>query len=221
MVNDWHDVFPKTDLLGGYIGDRNYPLCTDLPKRHALRKGATYRLLGSSNTPELLFEPTASGDNNWGDKPFLERLELSTASPLYKVLCVDVNGQCTYPGKVVLQQNLDYSDANLRNGLEYTSESLRTVRVRNGRSAIYYEYVRQPCVELSFFRDGFKVQQTPTLVAGSNPRVYTVENSLCADPRRDVATGRYIFNCLECYFVLQGVKMLTEVFVASRIMLPA
>ena len=192
MVNDWHDVFPKTDLLGGYIGDRNYPLCTDLPKRHALRKGATYRLLGSSNTPELLFEPTASGDNNWGDKPFLERLELSTVSPLYKVLCGDVNGQCTYPGKVVLQQNLDYSDANLRNGLEYTSESLRTIRVRSGRSAIYYEYVRQPCVELSFFGDGVKVQQEPKPVSGTNPRVYTVGNSLCADPRRDVATGKSI-----------------------------
>ena len=210
-MNDWHDVFPKTDLLGGYIGDRNYPLCTDLPKRHALRKGATYRLLGSSNTPELVFEPTGTGENNWGDKPFLERLELSTTSPLYKVLCANVNGQCTFPGKVVLQQNLDYSDENLRNGLEYTSDSLRTLRVRNGRSAIYYEYVRQPCVELSFFRDGFKVQQTPKLVAGTNPRVYTVDNSLCADPRRDVATGRSIVCFMGCSDCMEGVTMLTVV----------
>jgi hypothetical protein len=174
--------------MGGYIGDRNYPLCTDLPKRHALRKGATYRLLGSSNTPELMYEPTTS-TNNWGDKPFLERLELSTASPLYKVLCAEVNGSCTYPAKVVLSQNLDYSDLSLRNGLEYVSESLRTIRVRSGPSAIYYEYVRQPCVELSFFRDGIKVQNEPDVVAGSTPRVYTVDSSLCADPRRDVATG--------------------------------
>ena len=108
------------------------------------------------------------------------------------MLCADVNGQCTYPGKVVLQQNLDYSDANLRNGLEYTSESLRTIRVRSGRSAIYYEYVRQPCVELSFFRDGVKVQQAPKYVTGTNPPVYTVDYSLCADPRRDVATGKSI-----------------------------
>jgi len=179
-------------LLGGYIGDRNYPLCTDLPKRHALRKGATYRLLGSSNTPELVHEPTEPWwfGSDWGNKPYLERLELSTASPLYKVLCAQVNGQCTYPGKVVLNSNLDYSDANLRLGLEYTSESLRTIRVKSGASSVYYEYVRVPCVELSFFRDGVKVQTRPKHIEGTDPGVYKVEHSLCADPRRDVATGR-------------------------------
>jgi len=177
--------------MGGYIGDRNYPLCTDLPKRHALRKGATFRLLGSSNTPELMHEPTSTigGSYNWGDKPFLERLELSRISPLYKVLCAEVSGQCTYPSKVVLKSNLDYSDANLRLGLEYTSESLRTIRVKSGVSSVYYEYVRQPCVELSFFRDGVKVQSAPEYIDGSSPRVYIVEDSYCADPRRDVATG--------------------------------
>jgi hypothetical protein len=135
-----------------------------------------------------MFEPTYEWEN-WGTMPYLERLELSPSSPLFQVLCAEDNGQYTFPGKVVLQQNLDYSDVNLRNGLEYTSESLRTIRVRSGRSPIYYEYVRQPCVELSFFRGGLKVQHEPTFVAGTNPRVYTVENSLCADPRRDVATG--------------------------------
>jgi len=178
--------------MGGYIGDRNYPLCTDLPKHHALRKGATYRLLGSSNTPELMHEPTVPWwwGSDWGNTPFLERLELSKDSPLYKVLCAEVNGQCTYPGKVVLNSNLDYSDPNLRLGLEYTSESLRTIRVKAGASSVYYEYVRLPCVELSFFRDGVKVQTGPKYLEGSNPGVYTrVENSLCADPRRDVPTG--------------------------------
>ena len=190
--------------MGGYIGDRNYPLCTDLPQNHALRKGATYRLLGSSNTPELMFEPTYEWDD-WSSQPYLERLEVSTVSPLFQVLCgADGNGQCTYPGKVVLQQNLDYSDVNLRNGLEYTSESLRTVRVRSGRSSIYYEYVRQPCVELSFFRGGIKVQHEPKYVQGTiNPRVYTVENSLCADPRRDVATGMSR-SCPEIRWDVQG-----------------
>lgn len=176
--------------MGGYIGD-NYPLCTDLPKRHALRKGATFRLLGSSNTPELMYEPTSNRlySTNWGNKPFLERLELSKASPLYKVLCAEVNGKCTYPGKVVLNSTLDYSDPNLQSGLEYTSESLRTIRVKSSVSSIYYEYVRQPCVEQSFFRDGVKVQTEPKQIDGSDPRLYTVEKSFCADPRRDVASG--------------------------------
>jgi len=177
--------------MGGYIGDRNYPLCTDLPERHALRKGATYRLLGSSNTPELMYEPTEDWwwGSDYGNKPFLERLELSKSSPLYEVLCAEVNGQCTYPGKIVLGSNLDYSDPNHRLGLEYTSGSLRTIRVRSGASPVYYEYVRLPCVELSFFKDGVKVQQPPVYVEGSEPRVHFVEQSFCADPRRDVATG--------------------------------
>jgi hypothetical protein len=48
----WRDVFPKTDLYGGYIGD-GFPLCVDLPPKHFLRRGATYRLLGSKASPEL------------------------------------------------------------------------------------------------------------------------------------------------------------------------
>ena len=31
------DVFPKTDLIGGYIGD-GFPLCADLPPKMHLRK---------------------------------------------------------------------------------------------------------------------------------------------------------------------------------------
>jgi len=171
--------------MGGYIGHHNYPLCADLPKRHALRKGATYRLLGSSNRPELMYEA-----NSWGTAPFLQRLELSSGSPLYKVLCAEVNGQCTYPGKVDLNSNLDYSDPNLQLGLEYTSESLRTIWVKTGASSVYYEYVRQPCVDLSFFSNCIKVQTPPKQVPNSRPVVYSVEKSLCADPRRDVATGK-------------------------------
>eukprot|EP00957_Ditylum_brightwellii_P012763 964943-Ditylum_brightwellii.AAC.1 len=50
---DYRDRFPKTDLLGGYIGDR-YPLCEDLPDKMFLRKGSKYRLLGSNPLPELM-----------------------------------------------------------------------------------------------------------------------------------------------------------------------
>ena len=45
------DKFPKTNLLGGYIGD-HVPLCEDLPPKHHLRKGATYRALGAAAKPE-------------------------------------------------------------------------------------------------------------------------------------------------------------------------
>ena len=45
------DKFPKTNLLGGYIGD-HVPLCEDLPEKHHLRKGATYRALGAIPKPK-------------------------------------------------------------------------------------------------------------------------------------------------------------------------
>ena len=45
------DKFPKTNLVGGYIGD-HVPLCEDLPSKHHLRKGATYRALGATPKPE-------------------------------------------------------------------------------------------------------------------------------------------------------------------------
>ena len=46
------DPFPKMDLDNGYIGD-GHILCRDIPSRHFLRKGATYRLVGNFNKPEL------------------------------------------------------------------------------------------------------------------------------------------------------------------------
>ena len=49
----WHDKFSKSNLTGGYIGD-GYALCMDLPDKMFLRKGAKYRLLGSSSAPELI-----------------------------------------------------------------------------------------------------------------------------------------------------------------------
>ena len=41
------DYFPKMDLYDRYLGDR-YPLCTDLPERSFLRRGAKYRLIGKA-----------------------------------------------------------------------------------------------------------------------------------------------------------------------------
>ena len=47
------DMFPKTDLQGGYIGD-GQPLCTDLPAQSFLRRGAAYNYLGASPMPRKL-----------------------------------------------------------------------------------------------------------------------------------------------------------------------
>ena len=42
----WRDVFPKSDLEGGYLGD-GYALCTDLPADAFLRSGARYIYKGA------------------------------------------------------------------------------------------------------------------------------------------------------------------------------
>ncbi|CAK0869087.1 unnamed protein product [Prorocentrum cordatum] len=49
MMADWHDVYPKPDLSGGYLGD-GYPLCADLPPRAFLLRGARYRFVGYAYT---------------------------------------------------------------------------------------------------------------------------------------------------------------------------
>merc|ERR550534_2601676 len=41
----WHDVYPKSDLDGNYLGD-GYPLCSDVPAGAFLAKGAKYIYLG-------------------------------------------------------------------------------------------------------------------------------------------------------------------------------
>ena len=52
--------FPKMDLYDGYLGD-GYPLCTALPPRAFLRKGARYQLVGGApRSDALILEPNGS-----------------------------------------------------------------------------------------------------------------------------------------------------------------
>ncbi|KAK1734854.1 DUF1800 domain-containing protein, partial [Skeletonema marinoi] len=176
------DHFPKSNLYGGFIGDQ-VALCNDLPDRAFLRKGATYKILGSDPTPTLLSSEVAVEMNP--DRP---KMELLPSSPLFNRLCSpDSNGDCTFPSKVVLEDNLFYDDA-AKLGLEYKVETLRTVEMKAGMShPMYYEYVRQPCVEHSFYSDAKKVIQGQ--VSGDAVQ----DNVMCADPTLPVATSM----CLE------------------------
>jgi len=75
-----HDSFPKQGLDGFHIGDE-YPLCRDLPSRAFLRRGAKYRLLGTSPNPVMLTNPSL--------------FDLEVSSPLYKTICnANSNGVC-------------------------------------------------------------------------------------------------------------------------------
>eukprot|EP01083_Nonionella_stella_P225296 801144_1 len=142
MDVEGHDIFPKSDLSGGFIGD-GYPLCADLPDKDFLREGATYRLLGSRSRPEL-----QKDEREWEENSI--RLGLHDSSPLYEKLCApDANKVCTFPVKVVLDSNLIYNAA-AQEGSEYKVDTIRSVRVQAGNIPIYYEYLHQPCVHQNF-----------------------------------------------------------------------
>ena len=75
---DWS---PKLDLNGGYVGD-TYPLCSDLPKWHWLKKGARFTHLAGSSLPFYHTENPL-----WDGDPETRRLTLDSESPLFKKLC--------------------------------------------------------------------------------------------------------------------------------------
>ena len=132
---DLRDPFPKMDLLGGFIGD-GYPLCIDLPSRQFLRKGATYRLQGSWNSPEMQYDPP---EWRWRDP---SRIVLDESSALFSRLCKmdETTQKCAMKPQVRLHENL------ICTGNECLVENVRLVKVQN----VYYEYIRPACTELAF-----------------------------------------------------------------------
>ena len=117
----------------------------------------------------------------WNNDPELYRLVLRETSELFAELCnpKTANGtDCQFPGRVTLETNLDCEiDAP-----ECDVDTIRTVRVQTNPFPIYYEYVRQPCVEQAFFNDAKKVKDWTSSDQ--------VQNSMCADTRRAVAAGK-------------------------------
>ena len=123
------DLFPKTNLHGGHLGDA-YPLCADLPPRHFLSKGARWSYRGHSATaqlqPEALHDQTRWRLHNLGvtqyrfgpnwhwtqDDQTLERVPRirpdQTTSPLYRQLCgaSAVGAPCNLTSEIVLPSTL-------------------------------------------------------------------------------------------------------------------
>jgi hypothetical protein len=178
---EWRDVFPKMDLNGGFIGD-SYTLCSDLPEKQFLKKGAKYILLGSHNAPEF-----QSGDmgwwDNWSDDLIL-RIELDPSSQLRKFLCNynAFSGSCDFKSVVVLDENLSCT------GLECASDNLRAFKVQND-PPVFYEYIRPACVELTFYNTGKKISRTwPKESMCANVHVEEFMDVCC--PPWDVNSGR-------------------------------
>jgi len=159
IVPEWRDRFPKSNLYGGYLGD-GYPLCTDLPVKQFLKKGARYRLLGSSALPELMED----------DSRFENRLVLDAgASPgLYDKLCAPSSGACTFPMNVLIDNNIECT------GVECEVDTVRVVSV----AGFFYEYIQPACVEQPFFENGVKLNQ-------NNDN----DNPICGNPLLPIATS--------------------------------
>jgi len=80
-----HDVYPKPDLDGNFLGD-GYPLCSDLPTRGFLSQGAKYEFIG--------YKYDGS-----------DVLVVNQESDLYGALCTG-SGACTFSLSVELERTL-------------------------------------------------------------------------------------------------------------------
>jgi hypothetical protein len=77
------------------------------------------------------------------DRPMMELLP---SSPLFAKLCSqDNNGDCTFPSKVVLEDNLFYDEA-AKLGAEYKVDTLRTVHMKIGPTSSDILRVHSPAV---------------------------------------------------------------------------
>jgi Protein of unknown function (DUF1800) len=163
---EFRDAFPKMGLNRKYIGD-GMPLCSDLPKQHFLKVGATYRLLGSSSSPSLVADPDA-----WKSDRLVKRVKLQNAGvkSLFAKLCGSEDpSRCNFKSMVVLDTALECT------GTECSVDTLRVVEVTSG---VFYEYTRPPCVYRAFFRN-------PKMVVRRKEWWHTI----CADPLTQVASA--------------------------------
>jgi uncharacterized protein (DUF1501 family)/uncharacterized protein (DUF1800 family) len=173
VIGVHRDPFPKMDLHGGYIGDKT-PLCVDLPSQHFLKKGATYRLLGS--TPQPQFHDYGHYWHYWVDwfDPREEGvLVLDSASQLRTKLA-------TKDIIVTLSTSLQCT------GEECNIDSVNVVKIQSN-PPLYYEYVRQPCVELSYYDNAQKITATWDKLKSmcANPKLESAYDSCCEYPSSD------------------------------------
>jgi hypothetical protein len=141
----------------------------DLPDKMFLRKGASYRLLGSSSAPELMEDHSYFKNDDT-----LKRFALDDSSRLKEKLCnADANGKCQYATSVTLDSNLGCVAS------ECDADTLRVVQVSQG---IYYEYVRPACVEQAFYANAKKViyRERWSDSSCANPRLPYASEACCS-----------------------------------------
>jgi hypothetical protein len=168
---EYRDVFPKMGLDRKYIGD-GVPLCTDMPAKHFLKKGATYRLLGRSPAPLLMSDP-----KEWLTDKLTKRMKLlpNGVNSLHYKLCGSRSAStCTQKPTIVLNANL---------GCFNTECSVDTVRVVEVGTGIYYEYVPMPCVYQAFYQNAKMIVRSREWwdLTCADPRIHIASSALCVN----------------------------------------
>lgn len=176
------DRFPKTllsggggaqlqgKLKGGYLGD-TYPLCSDLPPRHFLRKGAKYRYHGTTS----MYGPEMEWTIKEGKEPTRAHFEPNEQhSQLHAALCSNRGNRCTFPPVVVLEEDLDcHSDS------ECHAEMIHAVKIVDASNSVtgFYTYVAPPCVRLQFFEGQVAAYENAN--ACTDPQVASTVGTQC------------------------------------------
>jgi len=156
-----HDVFPKTNLFNGYIGDHQ-PLCIDLPARDFLHQGATYERIDLSGA--ITSVPLASNSN------------------LFKKLC----NAATSGGSCRPQSNFILTSTLACTGVECSVDTLDVVTVQGTA----YKYVPRRCVSLQFFNGGRKSFRWSREMC-QDPRTAAAGDICCTDHWRSTNTCLY------------------------------
>ena len=183
---DWRDPFPKTNMIGGYVGD-GLPVCSELPERAWLRKGATWSYLGTSTCPQKHFERRCDLSSMRVDRVYLNETE----SALFAALCrpdgggPDTPPRCQFRNEITLLSHLGC------NGLECELDVVKVVGLkgaglrRDGTPFdVYFEYLQPPCVERPFIVAPIVVTPRTGMYEHQNfARETGNQWPMCADPR--------------------------------------
>lgn len=160
------DLNPKIDLDDNYLGD-GFPLCTDLPRRSFLRAGARYRRvfdafaatepdwLMLTNAPEIALGPNSSLAHVLcgGSQP--------ADAPLYGTNVSSSSHQCAFADDVELPDDLPCDGAECLVLADAYLVQL-TVGSPSSNLSFAYEFLRPPCVELTFHPGMERVRSSTT-----------------------------------------------------------
>lgn len=180
---DKRDRFPKTKLKGGYLGD-GIQMCSKLPRRHFLNKGARYVLNGVESQMGSFYDNLAGGNGSYARTHFSPNSD--GFSELYSSLCQrsPVTDKCTFPPVVTLPNSLVcYGD------VECEADTLRTVQINDvaGNLIMYYTYEEPPCIHLMFFSNGHALLNR-NIRQCADPEYVTIGGNACCDEAGNIVS---------------------------------